>query len=340
MRPPLVVLGLATIATVGAPASAAQAVPFAGFNYAPASPLTHQAVNFTSQPTTDPGATIVSEAWDLDDDGKFDDGSGPNAAFTYVRPGPRQVALRVVDSAGAGDTHRERLVVGNRAPVVSFFPVPAEPAPGGPVTLYSNSYDPDGFIVSYAWDLDADGGFDDAGESSAVLTVPASGAYPVGLRVTDDSGASSTLALAFSGAGANSRVGSFLRLMSPFPIVRVSGLVRKRGIKLRLLAVSAPVGATVSVRCRGRGCAFRRRSTTLAAQARSSSGVARTSGLIRIRRLGRKVLRAGATVQVYVTSQNAIGKYTRLRVRGGRPPARIDSCVLPGTQTPAPCPSG
>jgi PKD domain len=331
-------LGLTAAAFLIAGPGTASAVPFAGFTFAPEAPLTHQSVTFRSAATTDPGATIVSEEWDLDDDGEFDDGAGPTASFVYLRPGPRRAQLRIVDSEGNKDTHREHVVVGNRAPVASFLPVPADQAPGKPVTLYSNSYDPDGFIVSYAWDLDLDGAFDDAAGSSAVLTVPPGGTYTAGLRVTDDSGASSTLALTRSRGSPLG--GSSLRLMSPFPVVRVSGVLKRRGIKLRLLSVSAPAGATVRVRCNGRGCAFRARTKTVGTRTLRKPGRAGTSAVVRIRRLGRRVLQVGTTVRVYVTSPSSVGKYTRLRVRRGKPPARIDRCVLPSAERPAACPSG
>jgi hypothetical protein len=336
LRPSAALL-LAAIATVLLPVSAARAIPFAGFSYEPSAPVTGQTVNFTSNATTDPGANIVRQEWDLDDDGQFDDGSGPTATFTYSRPGPVQVALHVVDDLAGEDTHRIRLPVGNRPPVASVFAVPGIPVPGAPVTLYSNSYDPDGFIVSYAWDLDADGNFDDASGSSAAITVPASGAYTVGLRVTDDSGASSTLSFSSNRGGPITSAGA--HLMSPFPVVRVSGVVKKKGIKLRLLSINAPLGVKVGVRCRGGGCAFRRRSITVKGPARPTSSAPSATGLVQIRRLGRRLLRVGATVQVYVTSPDSFGKYTRLRIRKSRFPARLDSCTQPGIPTAAPCPN-
>jgi PKD repeat protein len=359
VRPVRVLLGLAAaVAATALPGSTAWAQPFASFTHDPGSPLTHQPVNFTSTATTDPGATIVSEEWDLDGDGDFADGSGPTATFTYGRPGTRQVAHRVADSAGNGDTHRERLVIGNRVPVVSFFPVPSEPLPGQPVTFHSTSSDPDGFIAGHAWDLDDDGVFDDAAGSSATLAFPAPGQYRIGLRVSDDAGASNTSVLAITlravaepaGAGPGTAAGagvvtlgqavSLARLMSPFPVVRVSGIVRKRGIKLRVLSVNGPVGAIVSVRCRGRGCPFRRQTRTVGAQVHSAAGLAPATGLVRIRRFRRRLLRVGARLKVYVTRPDAIGKYTRLRVRRGRLPARVDRCILPGGQAPVTCPTG
>jgi len=56
----------------------------------------------------------------------------------------------------------------------------------------SRSYDPDGTIVRYEWDLDNDGRFGDAVGITASMSFSDSGSYIVGLRVTDNDGASST----------------------------------------------------------------------------------------------------------------------------------------------------
>ena len=52
----------------------------------------------------------------------------------------------------------------------------------------SGSSDRDGTIVSYEWDLDADGVFDDATGVTASRAFPDNGTYAVAVRVTDDSG--------------------------------------------------------------------------------------------------------------------------------------------------------
>jgi hypothetical protein len=341
-RAPVLVCVVTVIATAFLPAGQARADPVAAFRYEPQRPLTHEPVSLVSTAGSDSEEPITSQAWDLDDDGRFDDARGPTATVIFPRPGQHGVALRVVDSGGNDDIRREVLPIGNRAPMVSMVPVPADPLPGQPVTFASTSSDPDGLVTSYGWDLDEDGDFDDATGGSVTVVFPTSGRYIVGLRVLDDAGASSTMVLAIDRAGGIDAAGRAPgpRLMSPFPVVRVSGIVRKRGVKLRLLSVTGPVGASVQLRCRGGGCPFRRYSRPLERRTRSAAGTAPSAGSVRIRRFSRRVLAAGAMLKVSVTAPDVIGKYTRLRVRKGRPPARLDRCMLPGRRASVPCPSG
>jgi glucose/arabinose dehydrogenase len=67
---------------------------------------------------------------------------------------------------------------------------------GTPLTVNFNasgSSDPDpGDTLSYAWDLDGDGAYDDAATPDASFEYTAAGSYLVGLRVTDDHGAAAT----------------------------------------------------------------------------------------------------------------------------------------------------
>jgi hypothetical protein len=57
----------------------------------------------------------------------------------------------------------------------------------------SGSYDPDGGVLTYEWDLDNDGSFDDAvGPNPTFSLVGQDGVYTVSLRVTDPDGLSDT----------------------------------------------------------------------------------------------------------------------------------------------------
>ncbi|MCI0461139.1 MAG: Ig-like domain-containing protein, partial [Gemmataceae bacterium] len=63
----------------------------------------------------------------------------------------------------------------------------------------SGSFDPDsGDTLSYAWDLDGDGAFDDSTASQPTFTYTAPGQVLVSLRVTDNHGASSTATVTIS----------------------------------------------------------------------------------------------------------------------------------------------
>jgi hypothetical protein len=326
-------LGLAIVA-VTFNAGVAWATPTANFGYTPEAPLTHQPVTFKSSSSTVPPNTIVSQTWDLDNDDVYDDASGPVASWTFTRPGPHIVGIEVTDTSAVPVDHKRiRIVIANRTPVPSMMTLPAAPAPGQQVTFLSNSYDPDGFIAGYAWDIDNDGAFDDGSGPSIATTFPA-GRHSVGLRVTDDSGDSASSSVLVEVGGVTA---SATPILSPFPIVRISGLVRKQGIKVRLLSITGPVGATVHVRCSGRGCPFRRTSA-LVRNTEASATLPAGTGVVRVNRFRNRLLRRNARVTIFVVKQGFVGKYTRLRIRKGKPPARVDRCVTSVNARPFACP--
>jgi hypothetical protein len=111
-----------------------------------------------------------------------------------------------------------------------------------------------------------------------------------------------------------------LRRLRPFPRVRVKGYSFSRGARVFLWKVTAPRGAKVDVRCSGPRCPLRRR----------------TFRPGRLRPLER-YLRAGVAVTIRVTRRGFIGKYTRLVIRGRKPPMRQDACLFPGRIRPRPC---
>ncbi len=120
-----------------------------------------------------------------------------------------------------------------------------------------------------------------------------------------------------------------LRLLTPFPIVRIVGRLTRTGAKLSLLSIRAPARATVEVRCRGRSCPFKRRVSRVGTRART----------VKITRLVGPTLRAGVVIEVRISRAERIGKYTRFRIRRGKSPLRADSCVMPNDPDPVRCPS-
>jgi YD repeat-containing protein len=171
--------------------------PVAAFTSTPASPSTGDQVTFSST-STDPDGSIASQAWDLDNDGQFDDGTAATATKAFSKPGTYTVGLKVTDDNGASATVTHTVTVANRPPVGSITSSPAAPKAGDTITFTSASSDPDGTIASQAWDLDNDGQFDDGTAATATKAFSKAGSYTVGLKVTDDSGASETVSKTIS----------------------------------------------------------------------------------------------------------------------------------------------
>ena len=197
------------------------------------------------------------------------------------------------------------------------------------MTFFSTSDDPDKNIERVDWDLDGDGAYEASG-STASRTFSA-GSFNVSMRVTDtgDSFAIVTQTIVV-GVPAPAPKGETnrLRALTPFPIVRMAGRIGKRGTKLRVLTVDVPGGSTVTVRCSGKGCPFAK-STRAAAASRK----------LRIRKLENRLLRSGIMIKIFVTKAGTIGKYTSIKIRGGKPPKRVDRCLMPGSTRPAQCQS-
>jgi YD repeat-containing protein len=89
-----------------------------------------------------------------------------------------------------------RSAVCDGRPRAAFTATPSPALPGQQVTFdASASTDPNGTVVSYAWDLDGNGTYETSTGSNPVLThtFPVRGSYSVGLQVTDDSNATGTV---------------------------------------------------------------------------------------------------------------------------------------------------
>lgn len=70
----------------------------------PATPVTGQAATLTPDVPFPDGGSVSSYAWDLDNDGQFDDSTDPSVTVTYDQAGPRTVGLQVIDDLGTTAT--------------------------------------------------------------------------------------------------------------------------------------------------------------------------------------------------------------------------------------------
>ena len=163
-------------------------------------------VTLDASTSWDPDNEIESYEWDLDYDGLFgdedddcfgepSDAVGINPEWTWNEPYSGVIALRVTDAEGefesCPDTDYTTVEIGNHAP---------KSDPGGAYTASAEfcivldgtgSSDPDpGDTISYAWDLDNDGDFDDCSEAECEFCVGADigTVYDICLKVTDSFG--------------------------------------------------------------------------------------------------------------------------------------------------------
>lgn len=109
-----------------------------------------------------PGSTV---AWDLDNDGVFDDATGPSATVSYAMAGHRVVAAKATNAVGVAVTAHALVdvILANRPPAIdSFTPAGingrpyATTAVGVAQTFTVAASDPEGDALRYDWFVDGD----------------------------------------------------------------------------------------------------------------------------------------------------------------------------------------
>ena len=157
----------------------------------------------------DASKLIDSWDWDLDDDGDFDDASGPFPTVSFPAVGNYPVKLRVTDNGSPEKAAETILTI-----LVTIPPIAPTANAGGPYNFCpgaqpwfldgSGSTNPDegvsepgqpgDTIISYEWDLDGDGQYDDAvgtqPDVTAFFVGKGPGSYLIQLRVTDNTAVS------------------------------------------------------------------------------------------------------------------------------------------------------
>ncbi len=260
------------------------------------------------------------------------------ATFAGLGSGEYTVLARQSDEAGnVGESPPQSFSVATPSPaappaasppVASFTWVPANPAVGERVSLASNSSGGSSPLSGFGWDVGS-GQFAPGGPLlTTSFTTP--GPHVVRLQVTDASGLSS-IATHTIGVAAQA-----LKLMQPFPIVRIAGSENSSGARIKLLSVQAPPATKVGVVCKGPGCKTKAESRIASASSRSRS---KAGAIVLSFPRFQRALRAGAVLQIRVSKAGEIGKFTSFTIRRNKLPTRIDACLRPPSSNPSPCPT-
>jgi len=135
--------------------------------------------------SSDHDSEIIAWEW------QFGDGSeavGQNVSYSYADYGEVIVGLHVTDSQGEVGVQTRSLIIASQPPVaiVSF----SSDHPNQHETVCfdaSESFDPDGEIITYRWDFDGDGNIDREGPEPLVnYTYDSGGRFVVRLVAVDD----------------------------------------------------------------------------------------------------------------------------------------------------------
>jgi hypothetical protein len=196
---------------------------------------------FFAQATDADSAGATTFAWDADDDGEFDDGTGFTLKRTFAAPGTYTVRLRATDGDGASAVVARTFGVGSGAPVASFT-APSTALVNTPVSLASTT--------SGAWDLDDDGDFDDATGATASVTFATAGAHLVGLKVRNADG---DLGIRYASIDVTSPAAA---TPTPTPTPPPAGRIAQQPLTLSVVTGRTPKlaavlksGLSVTVRC-------------------------------------------------------------------------------------------
>jgi len=161
--------------------------PVALFTESATKVYTGTVIYFDASGSYDPDGTILKYFWDF---GDGTNGTGVVATHAYADDDIYVVTLTVTDDDGEIASTTATKTVLNRAPIALFTESSTMVLTGEVITFNaSDSYDQDGFIVSYLWD------FGDGSNASGVIVnhlYADDGVYNVTLTVTDDDGATTS----------------------------------------------------------------------------------------------------------------------------------------------------
>ncbi|MCJ2513534.1 MAG: PKD domain-containing protein, partial [Candidatus Thermoplasmatota archaeon] len=123
--------------------------PIANFNYFPYEPFTYQLIEFNDT-SFDPDGYIISWLWDF---GNGNISDLKNTTTKYIDEGIYNITLTVTDNYGVMNNNVKQIKILNSKPIAKFSYSPNQPNDIKDVTFFDESYDNDGGIVKWEWDL-------------------------------------------------------------------------------------------------------------------------------------------------------------------------------------------
>ncbi|MDZ7336073.1 MAG: PKD domain-containing protein [candidate division KSB1 bacterium] len=143
-------------------------------------------IQFSASQSYDPDGMIVKYEWDWQNDGSYDTTTTSSICrYVYEDDFSGQAKLRVTDNGGKSATSLATVTIHNVSPKANAGG-PYQGMPRETVILKGSATDPGKRdILTYEWDLDADGIFEIIGQTVPV-SYPKGGIYLAVLKVTDD----------------------------------------------------------------------------------------------------------------------------------------------------------
>ncbi|MGA1840943.1 MAG: PKD domain-containing protein [bacterium] len=132
----------------------------------------------------EPNGDTMYFAWDLDEDGNYDDSISATPTYTWMDNGTYTVGLKVSDSL-LEDTDTSTVTVNDLKPSAGFTWQPEPQAEGSAVIFSDTSTSYPDTIVGWSWDF---AGLGTSSTKNPSFTFNDNGTYKVTLTVTDDDG--------------------------------------------------------------------------------------------------------------------------------------------------------
>ena len=176
------VTGTATITVLKLPPVAVIGGPYTG--------VEGQPVQLDASGSSDPNGGPLSYAWDLNNDGLYDNATGPMPSAAWPDNGVYTIGLLVTDSVGLTGTASTTVTIANADPQITFIDRNTPVRRGELFTVTVTATDVPSDTLYYSFDWTSNGTFDveNSLSNTAIITYPNTGVYTVTVRVADEDG--------------------------------------------------------------------------------------------------------------------------------------------------------